>query len=87
MIWKGKTMKLFLINQDAKENECPLKISSNGDMSLLVGETNPYVSSIQEVSSQKFFDVLFILKENNKILEGKIREMVSLMLSIVLKGK
>ena len=80
-------MKLFLVNQDTKENECPLKISSNGDMSLLVGETNPYVSSIQEVSSQKFFDVLFILKENNKILEGKIREMVSLMLSIVLKGK
>lgn len=80
-------MKLFLINQDAKENECPLKISSNGDMALLVGETNPYVSSIQEVSSQKFFDVLYILKENNKILEGKIREIVSLMLSIVLKGK
>lgn len=80
-------MKLFLVNQDAKENECPLKISSNGDMALLVGETNPYVSSIQEVSSQKFFDILFILKESNKLLEEKLNAMVSLMLSIVLKGK
>ena len=84
---KGKTMRLFLVNQDAKENECPLKVSSRGDMALLVGKTNPFVSSIEEVSSQKFFDVLYILKKNNKILEGKIRETVSLILSIVLKGK
>ena len=84
---KEKTMRLFLVNQDVKENECPLKVSSRGDMALLVGKTNSFVSSIEEVSSQKFFDVLYILKKNNKILEGKIRELVSLILSIVLKGK
>lgn len=83
---KGKTMRLFLVNQDVKENECPLKVSSKGDMALLVGCSNPFVSSVEEVSSQKFFDVLYILKKNNILLKEKFEQMLGIMLSLVLKG-
>lgn len=79
-------MRLFLVNQDAKENECPLKVSSKGDMALLVGCSNPFVSSIEEVSSQKFFDVIYILKKNNILLKEKFEQMIDIMLSSVLKG-
>lgn len=83
---KRKTMRLFLVNQDVKENECPLKVSSKGDMALLVGCSNPFVSSVEEVSSQKFFDVLYILKKNNILLKEKFEQMLGIMLSLVLKG-
>ena len=83
---KGKIMRLFLVNQDAKENECPLKVSSKGDMALLVGCSNPFVSSIEEVSSQKFFDVIYILKKNNILLKEKFEQMIDIILSSVLKG-
>ena len=79
-------MRLFLVNQDAKENECPLKVSSKGDMALLVGCSNPFVSSIEEVSSQKFFDVIYILKKNNILLKEKFEQMIDIILSSVLKG-
>lgn len=79
-------MRLFLVNQDVKENECPLKVSSKGDMALLVGCSNPFVSSVEEVSSQKFFDVLYILKKNNMLLKEKFEQMLGIMLSLVLKG-
>ena len=79
-------MRLFLVNQDAKENECPLKVSSKGDMALLVGCSNPFVSSIEEVSSQKFFDVLYILKKSNMLLKEKFEQMLGIMLSLALKG-
>lgn len=79
-------MRLFLVNQDVKENECPLKVSSKGDMALLVGCSNPFVSSVEEVSSQKFFDVLYILKKNNILLKEKFEQMLGIMLSLVLKG-
>ena len=83
---KGKTMRLFLVNQDVKENECPLKVSSKGDMALLVGCSNPFVSSVEEVSSQKFFDVLYILKKNNMLLKEKFEQMLGIMLTLVMKG-
>lgn len=79
-------MRLFLVNQDVKENECPLKVSSKGDMALLVGSSNPFVSSVEEVSSQKFFDVLYILKKNNMLLKEKFEQMLGIMLSLALKG-
>ena len=79
-------MRLFLVNQDVKENECPLKVSSKGDMALLVGCSNPFVSSVEEVSSQKFFDVLYILKKNNMLLKEKFEQMLGIMLTLVMKG-